>query len=107
MAFRAFAPNSPVVLISEEWETVATLPNPAAEWEAGPGRDYETYNSLAYAFDTVIPLIDLGQESAWSPSTSRGPFGWIAWWAKWILKVAGWIITALGAAALTGIIRRD
>lgn len=103
----AFAPNSPVVLISEEWEAVVTLPNPAVEWEAGPGRDYETYNSLAYAFDTVIPLIDLGQETAWAPSTSRGPVGWIAWWAKWIFKGAGWIITALGAAALTGIIRRD
>lgn len=103
----AFAPNSPVVLVSEEWETVATLPNPAVEWEAGPGRDYETFNAFAYAFDTVIPLIDLGQETAWAPSTSRGPVGWIAWWAKWIFKVAGWIITALGAAALTGIIRRD
>lgn len=103
----AFAPNSPVILISEEWASVLSEDNPAKAWEVGPGRDYETYNSFAYAFDAVIPLIDLGQESAWSPSTSRGPFGWFAWWAKWILKIAGWIITALGAAALTGIIRRD
>ncbi len=103
----AFAPNSPVILISDEWASVLSEDNPAKAWEDGPGRDYETYHSLAYAFDTVIPLIDLGQESAWSPSTSRGPFGWFAWWMKWLLKVAGWIITALGAAALTGIIRRD
>ena len=37
----------------------------------------------------------------------RKPWGWHLWWLKGVLSVMGWIVTALGAAAITGIIRRD
>jgi len=107
-----FAPAQTPALMSQGWQTLAAgdrVANPAAEWSAndGPGRDYETFNPIIYAFDLVVPLVNLGQEDAWAPSTSRGLPGKIAHWVLPIVEVLGWIITALGAAAVTGVIRRE
>ena len=83
--------------------------NPAAHWSApgAAGQDYETFQPFAYAADLVIPLVSLGQEVAWAPSTSRSPLGRIGWWLRWIAIGLGWVITALGAAAVTGAVRQD
>lgn len=121
----SFAPNAAPVLVSEEWTTLASTENQPAtvwsgdklpretdltlpEWKSiAPGRDWETFNRYAYGFDVVIPIIDFGQTEAWAPSTNRGFWGWHLWWGRWVLSVMGWIVTALGAAAITGIIRRE
>ncbi|WP_293577233.1 hypothetical protein [Phaeobacter sp.] len=110
-----FAPNSSIVLTSPDWATYDTRSirptprNPADHWSETtiPGRDWESFSAIAYAADVVIPIIDFGQTDAWAPSTTRGPAGVILWWARWIFTLFGWIVTALGAAALTGIIRRE
>ena len=117
-----FAPTAGPVLMSESWQTLATDPaiaNPAKVWsdkymiatDGTPtltaGRDYETFNAVAYAVDLVVPIVSLGQEAAWAPSTTRGPWGWWLWGARWWLITLGWIVTAIGAAAVTGVIRRD
>lgn len=103
------APNTAPILISKDWLGVSDQPNPAHLWSTttAPGRDYETFSALAYAVDLVIPIIGLGQTDAWAPSTARGPWGRTLWWARWVLSLAGWIVTALGAGAITGLIRRD
>ncbi len=123
----SFAPNSSPVLISQGWQRLqASAPNPAQVWSGdtepagwspaprdpswsmtAPGRDWETFNRYAYAADIVIPLINFGQTEAWAPSTARGQWGWHLWWLRWVFTVFGWIVTALGAAAITGIIRRE
>lgn len=117
-----FAPTAGPVLMSESWQTLATDPNiqnPAKVWSdkymlapdgttvLTAGRDYETFNAVSYAVDLVVPIVSLGQEAAWAPSTTRGPWGWWLWWARWWLIALGWIVTAIGAAAVTGVIRRD
>jgi hypothetical protein len=106
-----FAPNSAVILTTPEWQALAesNVSNPAAEWSSkkGKGRDYETFNAFAYAADVVIPIIPLGQEAAWAPSATRGRWGYHAWWLRWMFQFAGWIVTAFGAAAITGIMRKD
>ncbi len=105
-----FAPNSAVVQLSDEWVFLAeTARNPAADWsaETAAGRDWETFNGLIYAADVVVPIINFGQTEAWAPSTTRGGWGWHLWWFKSVMALAGWIITAIGAAAITGIIRRE
>lgn len=117
-----FAPTAGPILMSESWQALATderIENPALVWsekymlspEGVPvltaGRDYETFNPVAYAVDLVVPIVALGQEAAWAPSTTRGPWGWWLWWARWWLIALGWIVTAIGAAAVTGVIRRD
>lgn len=105
-----FVPNSAPILISDEWQAFAqTADNPAIAWtqNATAGRDYETFNALVYAADMVIPLVGFGQEVAWTPTTSRGPMGWVMLITKWVMIALGWIVTAIGAAAVTGIIRRE
>ena len=52
-----FAPNSGPILISEEWQAyAATAQNPAQDWSdmAVAGRDFESFNALAYGADTGI-----------------------------------------------------
>ncbi len=106
----AMTPTAAPVLMSSDWqETYAPMEHAGTNWAAidAPGKDYETLRPLLYAFDVVVPLINIGQETTWGPSTSRGTAGIIAHWALPIVKTLGWIITALGAAAVTGTIRRD
>ncbi|WP_152612234.1 hypothetical protein [Leisingera sp. ANG-S5] len=105
----SFAPNSGPILTSPEWKALArTDPNPAQAWgQSVPGKDWESFDKYAYAADLVIPILDLGQTDAWAPSTERGWWGKQLWWLRWVFTTLGWIVTALGAAALTGIIRRE
>lgn len=130
-----FAPNSDVVLVSDGWTEIANAPggqaldanclregggepclslpglsvNAAAIWSSptGAGRDYETFNALSYAVDVVLPLVELGQEAAWAPSPARGWLGWFAHHAQKVFVILGWIVAAIFAGAVTGIIRRD
>lgn len=105
-----FAPNSGPVQMSDRWQALAvSVENPAQVWSsaADAGRDWETFNRYGWAADLVIPIIDLGQTAAWAPSTARGDWGRRLWRYGFLLQMAGWIVTALGAAAITGIIRRD
>lgn len=105
----AMVPNSDVVLTSAGWQAVAPLPDPADAWTAAgaAGEDWETFNSLAWGFDAVVPVLSLGQTEAWTPSAARGPWGWLAWWGCGVLSVFGWVVVGLAAAAVTGIIRRE
>ena len=107
------APNAAPVLVSEGWQSavVEHPANPAAFWSSPgqAGQDWETFNSFAYAADLVVPLVSFGQESAWAPTTANPDSMWgrTGWWLRWFAKVVGWIVTALGAAAITGAVRSD
>ena len=108
----SFAPNSGPILVSDAWQGLATdtsVDNPAKVWAAktGPGQDWESFSTLAWSADVVIPIIEFGQTSAWAPSTERGFWGRHLFWMRWVFTIMGWIAAALGAAAVTGIIRRD
>ncbi|MEM8569568.1 MAG: hypothetical protein AAGG56_01555 [Pseudomonadota bacterium] len=106
----SFAPNDGAVLVSQGWQDFADRPgNPAADWSAdgAPGMDWDSFNRYGYALDLVVPILDLGQTDAWAPSKDRSFWGWGLWLGRWVLSSLGWIVTALGAAAVTGIIRRD
>ncbi|MFN4205268.1 MAG: hypothetical protein ACK4HG_02660 [Agrobacterium albertimagni] len=106
-----FAPNSAVVLTSQDWKTIADGPseNPAADWITAnaPGKDYETFYAFAYALDVVVPVLDLGQTDAWAPSPARGEWGYWIFYLQKMFIVAGWVVTAIAAAAISGMIRRD
>lgn len=122
-----FAPNAGPVLVSSDWQRLSLseatpakvwvgdrtpvgwqTSKPEAVWkEVAPGRDWETFHPLAYGADVAIPIVDFGQTDAWAPSTTRGIWGELLWWWRWVATILGWIVTALGAAAITGIIRRD
>ncbi|MEX2518899.1 MAG: hypothetical protein WD969_06165 [Paracoccaceae bacterium] len=116
-----FAPNSAPILVSDDWKDYVAADcaartgdalcasNPAAAWSAmgAPGADWDSFNRYGYAADLVVPILDLGQTAAWAPSKDRGAWGHALWWGRWAFASLGWFFAALGAAAVTGIIRRD
>ena len=105
----SFAPNSAIIQESDGWQAHQSKANPAKSWsdKGAAGNDWETFNRYAYGLDVVIPIINFGQTEAWAPSTNRGWWGKQLYWMRWVLGALGWIVTALGAAAITGVIRRD
>ena len=105
----SFAPNSAIIKESEGWKEHQLESNPAKIWsdKGAAGNDWETFNRYAYGLDVVIPIINFGQTEAWAPSTNRGWWGKQFYWMRWVLGALGWIVTALGAAAITGVIRRN
>ena len=114
-----FAPTSSVVLTSQDWlDSFPTEPLPASSplWRAQldawaqttSGRDYTSFSAFLYALDLFIPLDALGQEKNWAPSAERGWWGDWGHRLRWLVQMAGWVITAIGAAVVTGLIgRRD
>ena len=68
-------PNAaPILIYADRISATETHPeNPGAFWSQPDqaGKDWETFNAVAYAADLVIPLVAFGQETAWAPSTSR------------------------------------
>lgn len=123
----SFAPNSDVILMSPGWAEVTeddcfpAVPedcsqNPAKVWAdtftsskdtPTQGADWDSFNSMGYAVDLVVPFLDLGQTDAWAPSKDRGRWGWWLWWLRWVLATAGWIVTGIGVAAVTGVMQRN
>ena len=123
----SFAPNSDVILASPGWAKATAWdcfpvnlgvcdPNPANTWAntftaaadtPTQGADWDSFNALGYAADLVVPILDLGQTDAWAPSKDRGDWGKALWWARWVLAAAGWIVTGLGVAAVTGVMQRN
>ncbi len=76
--------------------------------------DYPCVQPLVYAADTLIPLVDLGQRSKWTPGvTARGPSRyffddgrWLAT-ATWVANVLGWIFATLIIAGFSNVIRKE
>ncbi|MEP4031874.1 hypothetical protein [Roseibium polysiphoniae] len=102
------APNSDVIQISKGWQELAkTERRPSEAWIELYGQDYETFEPFFYAADVVIPIIDIGQTEAWTPSTERSWWGWSMFGVQKIFVILGWGVTAIVAAAVTGMIRRD
>ena len=52
-------------------------------------------------------VVDLGQTAAWAPSKDRAEWGWWLWWGRWVFAALGWLVTALGAGAVTGVIQKN
>jgi hypothetical protein len=113
------APNNDLIAASDGWQqllaqdciptpTPGCIANPAEAWNGptGAGLDWESFHPLAYGIDVVVPVVELGQTESWSPSKDRGFWGFTLWWARWPLIFAGWLVSALAAAAATGIIQR-
>jgi len=74
--------------------------------------EYTPFSAFWYSFDTLVPLVDLGQERAWSPSPLTPNFlndisGWALLFYLYIHIIMGWVLTTLTVVALTGLIKRD
>ena len=74
---------------------------------------YPCIQPVIYALDILIPLIDLGQRSAWVPDRSQNNKGWFTnngrWLAAatWATSAIGWVLATLVAAGFTQLIRQE
>lgn len=55
---------------------------------------------FAYAADTFLPIINLGQAGNWNPT------GWVRW-LDWLVILLGWALTTIFVAGFTRIVRRE
>ncbi|MER6951812.1 hypothetical protein ABT294_48135 [Nonomuraea sp. NPDC000554] len=62
--------------------------------------EHPDFNALAYAFDLIIPMIDLGQTGAWNP---HGLDQLVAY----VLILVGWLLTVSVVAGITRVLVRD
>ncbi|MCO5967418.1 translocation/assembly module TamB domain-containing protein [Actinoallomurus soli] len=58
------------------------------------------FNAFGYTLDTLLPIVDLGQQKGWQAH------GAAMYWS-WGFTAAGWILTTAVVAGLTGILKRD
>jgi hypothetical protein len=58
------------------------------------------FHPFAYTADVTLPIVNLGQKSAWEPQGA-------AVYCSWVLTGAGWVLTTAAVAGLTGILKRD
>ncbi|MGE4553398.1 MAG: hypothetical protein AB7D57_09805, partial [Desulfovibrionaceae bacterium] len=78
---------------------------------------YPTFNAFIYSLDAFIPLVDLHQEIYWMPNSESlqkvriRPIDW--YWPAWTIRVylwvhilAGWVLTLLFVAGVSGLVRR-
>lgn len=74
--------------------------------------EYTPFSPFWYALDTLIPLVDLGQETAWSPSPIdqsifKDFLGWAVLIYLYLHIIMGWVLTTLTVVALTGVIKKE
>ena len=68
--------------------------------------DYPRFIAPLYSLDVFLPIVDLHQESRWLPNMRNG-WGWALWGYMWFHIAAGWVLTSVFVAALTGLIKKD
>ncbi|MGH7932863.1 MAG: hypothetical protein ACREQN_06795 [Candidatus Binataceae bacterium] len=79
---------------------------------------YEPISALFYSVDVFLPIHSLHQEDYWLPKAEPWRFAWPSasswfvpwgWWLRiwlWIEIIAGWVLTGLFLAGLTGFVRQ-
>lgn len=64
------------------------------------------FQPVAYVLDVFVPVLDLDQQTRWSPD-SRRPWGTECWVLVWVLTALGWYLSTLFISAFTGLIKTE
>jgi hypothetical protein len=70
--------------------------NPPVQVQNGPH-----FNAFFYALDVLVPVLKLGQETAFTPS------GGLAQWCGYLLSMAGWVLATTVATGITRTLTRN
>lgn len=79
------------------------------KWRQDPLRlpnDYPAFNAFMYSLDTFFPFVDFHQEAYWLPFAGDR-FGWFFRLWLWGHIIAGWVLSTMAVAGLTGLIKKD
>jgi hypothetical protein len=86
------------------WLAVGTLvyqrAYPAQMPPAKPGEPTPAFEPMIYALDVLLPVVNLEQQAHWIPQ------GFARSWT-WASILAGWVLTTVVVAALTGLLKRE
>jgi len=85
-------------------QPAAPASSPSATDTACGGGRVRCFNSFLYAFDTVIPLISLGQRSTWYPDADV-PYGTLMQWWLYVASVLGWLLSSVFVLSLAALAR--
>jgi hypothetical protein len=67
---------------------------------------YPCFNPFGYAFDTVIPIINVHQADFWTPNAyASSPWDWLSVWITYVSTGLGWLFVTLAVAGYTGLAR--
>lgn len=58
------------------------------------------FHPVAYTLDTMLPIIDLGQQRTWA---AQG----VTMYTSWLFIGAGWVLTSAVVAGVTGVLKRS
>jgi len=79
-----------------------------------PPRHYPPFNAVVYSLENFLPVVDLNQGTYWRPNPRHGTggrlralSGTLLRWYLWVHILAGWVITPLLAAGLSGLVHPD
>ncbi len=79
-----------------------------------PPPHYPPFNAAIYSLENFLPVVDLHQGLYWRPNPRHGSggriralSGTVLRWYLWLHILAGWVITPLLAAGLSGLVRPD
>jgi hypothetical protein len=64
------------------------------------------FNPFAYSLDTFLPIINLRQRESWIPN-GQDSNGFMVQVYLWIHIIVGWILTTLGVAGFTGLVKKE
>jgi hypothetical protein len=114
-------------MVPRNGNVIAYMADPKHPWLPP---HYTKFNSVIYAFDAYLPVIELGQDSAWEPSDVPMPGAQppnndgstVHWFAEgavtafswgvhrviyWLEEVFGWIFVSLYIAGMSGIMKKE
>ena len=116
----AFKPNNALVLRAPEWvgcsvnappyafrKDTATASQLGCFLAQPEAEGFPKFDVLVYALDVLLPLVQLEQQVHWVPDEDIRPIGRLAKWLVYAEIVAGWVLSLLVVAGLSGIIKRD
>lgn len=116
-----FKPNNAFILRAAEW--YACAPDHAGEaarfdpaahrsqlrcfLDQPEAQGLPQFNAPVYAFDVLFPLVQVEQQVHWIPDEDRWFAGMFAKFLVYVLIVAGWALSLLAVAGLSGLIKAD
>jgi len=67
---------------------------------------YPEFQPFAYAVETLIPFLELGQKKSWRPDNSVYGGRWLQWFV-WAFAAIGWYLSTLAVVSLTGLMKKE
>ncbi|MDF1870777.1 MAG: hypothetical protein P1U30_10330 [Phycisphaerales bacterium] len=94
---------NPKPSVMQQTQGVAIKSNHSAKpSESDWVKEYPAFRPLAYSADAFLPLVNLHQESYWTPKDS-----WVKSFYLPFHILAGWVVTTLAAVSVTGLVRHE